>query len=307
MEMILKDIYVQPDVLDEVWNDQIVLEIVNEFVPTASKVTSVDETGGEARTYVIDNFIILKTQRPNRLRSRTSLEKEAFMLREIEQQCDINVPRVLGYTKRNNLVECIIMTKMSGDAIIRTEMCENELAEALLFHGKTLKRLHSLNQKPFIESGLFPYDKTSDNVKQRFLYRLNLMLDALAKHTLPSDIENARNLGREIIEQIPNHLEQVALHSNPYKEHTFVKADKTYSGIIDFRDAYISHPINDMRRWHFNERRHLFSGYTSIGSIGDDFVPMWNINYQIDAMLDILKKKGTLSEIGSKNDLLKWE
>ena len=307
MEMILKDIYVQPDVMDEVWNDQLVLEIVSEFVPSASVVTSVDETGGEARTYFVDDNIILKTQRPNRLRPRTSLEKEVFMLREIEKQCDINVPRVLGYTKRNNLVECTVMTRMPGDAIIRTEISESALAEALFIHGKALKTLHSLNQKPFIESGLFPYDKTSDNVKHRFLYRLNLMLDALVKQTQPSELENARNLGREIIAQIPEHLEQVALHSNPYKEHTFINDDKTYSGIIDFGDAYMSHPVNDMRRWNFNERRHLLSGYTSIGTIGDDFMPMWHINYQIDAMLDILKKKGTLLEIGSKNDLLKWE
>lgn len=307
MKMILKDVYLQPDVQDEVWSDTLILELVREFVPSAQKVMGIDETGGEARTYAIDDNIILKTQRPHRLRPRTSLEKEIFILRQLEKHSDISVPRVLGYTKRNNLIECTIMTRMPGDAIIRTEMNENELASALEIHGKMLKKLHSINQKPFLESGLFPNDDTSDNVKQRFLYRLNLILDTIAKDVKQTELEHGRKLGTEIISQIPDKLALVALHSNPYKEHTFIKTDKTYSGIIDFGDAYISHPVNDMRRWSFKERRHLLNGYISIGTVSDDFMPMWNINYQIDAIIDILKKKGTLSEIGCKNDLLKWE
>lgn len=307
MEMILKDVYVQPEVSDEVWNDNLILELVSEFVPSVKKVLGIDETGGEARTYAVDDNIIIKTQRPNRLRPRTNLEKEAFMLRQIEKESDINVPRVLGYTKRNNLIECIVMTRMPGDSIKRTEMREKELTEALIIHGKTLNKLHSINQEPFIESGLFPYDKTSDNVKQRFLYRFNLVLDSIEKNLKASEVRSARNIGIEIIAQIPDRLNMVALHSNPYKEHTFINADKTYSGIIDFGDAYISHPVNDMRRWSFKERRYLLDGYTSVGSICNDFMPMWNINYQIDAVLDILKKDGTLAEIGSMNDLLKWE
>jgi len=307
MNMILKDVYLQPEAKDEILSEARVLELASEFVPSAKKLTAVDETGGEARTYAIDANIIMKIQRPHKLRPRTSLEKEVFMLRQIEKQCGINVPRVLGYSKKSNLLEFTILTRLPGNALKYTTMLESELETVLVEHGRNLKELHSMEQKALIECGLFPNDETVENVKLRFTYRLDLMLEGMLKNVAKEEIEIAKKLGDEIIAQIPNKLKMVALHSNPYKEHTFVNADKSYSGMIDFGDSYISHPVNDMRRWSFKERKHLLQGYTSVGDIGDDFMTMWNINYQIDAMLDVLNKTGTLAEIGSKSNLLEWE
>lgn len=71
-----RDQYLQPNAPDPVLVDTVVLGLVRPFVPTAQAVTAVDESGGEARTYLIDGQIILKTQRPHRLRPRTSLERE---------------------------------------------------------------------------------------------------------------------------------------------------------------------------------------------------------------------------------------
>jgi len=59
-----KDYYVQPDALDAVLNDEKVLWLVRQHVPEAKEVTGVDETGGEARTYAIDETLIFKTQHP---------------------------------------------------------------------------------------------------------------------------------------------------------------------------------------------------------------------------------------------------
>lgn len=307
MEMILQDFYSQPNIPDNLLDDSLVLDIVREFVPSAIRIISVDESGGEARVYAVDDDIILKTQRPHKLRPRTSLQKEVFMLREIEKQSDISVPRVLGYTRRSDFIECTVMTRMPGSAIIRTEMSKSEMAAALFIHGMALKKLHSLDQKPFVDSGLFPNDKTSDNVKKRFLYRFNLALKAMEKDIVKIERESIEQLGKEIIMQVPENLKLVALHSNPYKEHVFVSNDKSYSGMIDFGDAYISHSVNDMRRWSLEERGYLFNGYTSIGIDSDGFLQMWDIVYQIDALLDILKLRGSIADIGSKNDLLKWK
>src|SRR5438045_3612581 len=71
----------QPDPRDPVLSDSVVLDFARRHVPAVRAVTGVDESGGEARTYVIDDNIILKTQRPHRVRPRTSLEKEVFHLR----------------------------------------------------------------------------------------------------------------------------------------------------------------------------------------------------------------------------------
>ena len=155
-------------------------------------------------------------------------------------------------------------------------------------------------------SGLFPNDTDSKIVAGRFLYRLEQALQTLSD-VADKDKLIAASLGKEIVGNLPSSLELVTLHSNPYKEHTFVLPDMTYSGVIDFGDSYISHPVNDLRRWSFTERRHLLRGYSSLGDLSDSFMQVWNINYQLDAILDMLRKKLTLSDIGRTDDLLEWE
>src|SRR5215831_10357733 len=95
--MLPSDTYSQPHAADPVLAEQTVLNIVRCHGVYCSAVTSIDETGGEARAYVLDDNLVLKTQRPHRLRPRTSLEKEAFFLQQLAAYPDIVVPRMLGY------------------------------------------------------------------------------------------------------------------------------------------------------------------------------------------------------------------
>lgn len=60
----LRDIYLQPGAADDVLANELVLSLVRKHVPNAQAVTAIDESGGEARAYVVDNAFILKTQRP---------------------------------------------------------------------------------------------------------------------------------------------------------------------------------------------------------------------------------------------------
>jgi hygromycin-B 7''-O-kinase len=71
-----KDYFFQPDVPDLTLDQATVLAFARRHAPHARAVTGVDESGGEARTYVIDEALIFKTQRPNRLRPRTSQKRE---------------------------------------------------------------------------------------------------------------------------------------------------------------------------------------------------------------------------------------
>lgn len=301
-----KDTYLQPHLPDDVLDFAIVLDLARDFIPEAQEVTAVDESGGEARTYAIDDDIILKTQRPHRLRPRTSLERETMMLKHLHKHTDVSVPRVLGYAKRGNLVEYIVMTRLAGSPLSRTSVQSENLHQVLYQHGRSLRKIHTVTQHSLLESGLFPNDTNASCVAGRFLYRLEHALQ-----TLPGVADKEKlvavKLGEEIVSGIPSSLELVALHSNPYREHTFVFPDMTYSGIIDFGDSYISHPVNDLRRWSFTERRQLLRGYGSLGDLSESFMQVWNINYQLDAILDILRKKLTLSDIGQIDDLLQWE
>src|SRR5947209_885563 len=92
-----EDTYSQPDAPDPVLDEELVLSLVRRYVPGAKAVTGVDESGGEARTYAIDDSMILKVQRPQQLRPRTNLEKEVFFLQQLERVPEVRVPRALGY------------------------------------------------------------------------------------------------------------------------------------------------------------------------------------------------------------------
>src|ERR671924_390817 len=93
-----------PDPRDPVLDASVVLRLARRHVPSARAVTAVDESGGEARAYVIDEDLIFKTQRPHRVRPRTSLEKEAFHLDQLARRApEVSVPRVLGYGREDSV------------------------------------------------------------------------------------------------------------------------------------------------------------------------------------------------------------
>jgi len=97
------DLYSQPDAADPVLDERTVLDLVRRHGVRGAAVTGIDETGGEARVYVIDESLVVKVQRPHRRRPRTSLEKEAFFLRQLAAHRDIVVPRVLGYGRHDTI------------------------------------------------------------------------------------------------------------------------------------------------------------------------------------------------------------
>src|SRR5262245_15439062 len=113
------DVYLQPDAADPVLNDDLVLELARRHVPGATHVTEVDESGGEARAYLIDDATVMKTQRPHRLRPRTSLAKEAYLLDLLAPTLTGRIPRLLGYDRVDTdqgIVEYLCMTRMRGVA-----------------------------------------------------------------------------------------------------------------------------------------------------------------------------------------------
>ncbi len=273
-----KDVYLQPDAPDPVLSEELVLALVRRHVPEAQAVTGVDESGGEARTYAIDTNLMLKVQRPQQLRPRTSLAKEVFFLNQLEPFPDVSVPQALGYGRDSTLLEYTVMTRMPGVAMRYAPLSEQEQAAALFQLGQTLRRIHSLPQEPFSESALFPGDRTFAAVQQRFHeYFVELAEIFQAEgHYWPLDMP-LEEIGERVVASLPENDERVALHSNPYAEHAFVDPmTHTYLGLIDFGDAYISHPAFDLRRWNRPaEREALLSGYTAETPVSAAFMATW--------------------------------
>lgn len=278
-----RDFYVQPDASDPVLPDHIVLSLARRHTPKAHAVTQVDESGGEARTYCIDETLILKTQRPQQLRPRTSLEKEVFFLNQIADAApELSVPRVVGYGREQAsdgaLVEYTLMTRMPGIAMRRANLDDDARRAVLRQLGATLRRLHALPLAPFVSSGLFPGDQSFVDTQIRFGNYFNDLVDEIRAEQrqwrLPLTPEQ---VGAKAVASVPRTHERAALHSNPYLEHVFVDPERAaYSGLIDFGDAYISHPAFDMRRWNRPaDREALLQGYASEQPVSDAFLATW--------------------------------
>jgi len=284
----IKDIYYQRGAPDPVLKNDTVLSIVRQFIPAAKEVNYVDETGGEARVYAVDSDIILKVQRPQQLRLSTSLKKEAFFLGQLENLPDINVPKVLGYGKLDT-IEYTCMTRMPGIAVKYADLSAGQREKMLYDLGKMLFLIHNVNIKAFYESGFFPdIDKGVDDIKERLkvqfdwgVYRLSEKLSEAQKTKIHAAAAEQINRITEVC--------IVPCHSNPSPPHVFVDGNK-FTGIIDFGDAYISHPVFDIRRWPFADRAALVAGYTSHGKTGKDFCVVYEVSLALDKMINDLSK-----------------
>jgi aminoglycoside phosphotransferase (APT) family kinase protein len=281
------DFYVQPEAPDPVLSEEVVLSLVRRHVPQGRAVTAVDESGGEARTYTIDDELIVKTQRPQQLRPTTSLEKEIFFLNQIATHApDLHVPRVLGHgfhhdpTGDGVQIEYTVMTRMPGTAMRHVSLDDTARRGVLRQVGTTLRRIHSLPQAPFGEGELVPGDHAFVDVQIRFGRYFTGLTDAVRYEQLPWTFElTPEQLGAKALATLPYSRERVALHTNPYLEHVFVHPEtSTFSGLIDFGDAFISHPACDLRRWtRPADREAVLEGYAADEPVDVAFLATWRV------------------------------
>ncbi|HLI50495.1 MAG TPA: aminoglycoside phosphotransferase family protein [Thermomicrobiaceae bacterium] len=297
-----RDVYLQPGAPDPELTPGVVLALARRHGAAAEAVRAVDESGGEARTYLVDaggETLVLKVQRPQQLRPRTSLEKEVFFLNQLAELApDLPVPRVRGYGRDSNEVEYTLMTRMPGVALRRVTLSDQERDAALVALGRLLRRIHVLPQAAFLASGLFPGDYAFPDLQTRIG---EAFLDLAARqrqvrHPWPLDVP-LEEIGRRVLRALPRTQERAALHSNPYREHVFVDpATHQFTGLIDFGDAYISHPAFDLRRWHRPaERLALRSGYSADAPLSETFEAAWRV-VQILADVTLLASYGETDE-----------
>lgn len=281
-----KDVYLQPDAPDPILPADLVLALVQRHMPAARAVTAIDESGGEARTYAIDATIILKVQRPQQLRPRTSLAKEVFYLNRLASQPDISVPEVLGYGREGS-IEYTCMTRMPGVALANVPLAGPARDKALGDLGRTLRRIHALSREPFEASGLFPGDHSQAEVRARLAELFSEVIARIRAEapvwTLPLSPEA---VAERALAALPDTDVRVALHSNPGPPHTFVDpATGAFTGLIDFGDAYLSHPALDLWRWRDPaDRIALFQGYTAEQPVDDAFLQTWRV---VQAVADL--------------------
>ncbi|MHB1500600.1 MAG: phosphotransferase family protein [Candidatus Dormibacteria bacterium] len=274
--MAYTDTYSQPDAPDPVLSEERVLGLARAAAPSVSRVTAVDETGGEARAYICDQGVVVKTQRPPRLRPRTSLEKEAFILNRIADQVSLPVPRVLGYGLDGD-VEYLVMTRIPGLALERAPVAGPARVAVLEAVGATLRRIHQVDQTNMVGSGLVPGDSSADDLRSRLTAGFDDTIAALGTDPRWADGIDLPRVAAQCLAGLPSEISPVVLHSNPGPEHCFVDAASgDFTGLIDFGDAYRSHPALDVRSWvSVDDSRHMLDGYRSLGPLPQEFEQVW--------------------------------
>jgi aminoglycoside phosphotransferase len=292
--MLPSDTYSQPNAADPVLDERTVLDIVRRHGVRCAAVTGIDETGGEARVYIIDDNLVLKVQRPPQLRPRTSLAKEAFFLDQLSAYPDIVVPHVLGYGRHDN-IEYLVMTRMPGVPALAVALTEKQRTHVLHQLGRTMRRLHALPQAPFSGSALFPGSRTRAEFVARARENLAHAVQVVGATPDLWQLDMApADLASRVLAALPATVDLVALHSNPGPVHTFVQPDTLeLVGLIDFGDAYISHPALDWRWPTHADRVALLHGYGDETPVTDEFMATWRAALVLSDMLALATRPET--------------
>jgi aminoglycoside phosphotransferase (APT) family kinase protein len=276
MTMVFPDTYLQPDAPDPVLAEQAIVAAARRHAPGVGGLLRVDESGGEARAYFLEGGIVIKTQRPHRLRPRTSLRKEALFLSELERQGDFPVPRALGHGEVEG-TEYLCLTEINGVALEHASLPPLQRAEVLGNLGRTLRAIHDIEQSVLADSELVPGDRTSADLKTRFAGTFERLATALEADRRFAGTLDVRELAAQRLALTPDNTPPVALHSNPGPEHTFVDPTSGgFVGLIDFGDAYRSHPALDLRPWaEAEDSQALLAGYASANPLPAGFEDVW--------------------------------
>jgi hygromycin-B 7''-O-kinase len=275
------DTYSQPHAVDPILPDEVVLALARRHMPDASAVTEVDESGGEARAYLIDTDLVVKTQRPHRLRPRTSLAKEAYLLGTLAPAMGARIPRLLGYDRTDTAfgpVEYVCMSRMPGSAVRQTPISDAARIGLLAALGRLLRCQHAVPAG----SDLLPRDLDWPALRQRLEHGFGDIADALAQRphtwTAPISADEAIRLALTAL-PVTGDWRPVVLHSNPSPTHVFVDpATEQLTGLIDFGDAYASHSALDLHRWPAPADRILLrDAYLDGATPADDFDRVWTV------------------------------
>lgn len=263
------DVYATPDAPDPVLNQDQIQELVGPCVPTAGRLLRVDESGGEARVYLLAGDVVVKVQRPHRRRARTSLAKERAILQALASVEAVRVPSVLGHGHQSG-IDYLVMTRMEGVPLSRLAVEGDERQSVLRALGEMLRHLHQVayGSVKMPDGENLPADGNTGAIRERLDERAAPYLAVLGSEW--------RQRWECALRDLPDVSGRSLVHSNPGPPHVFVQAAGSLAGLIDFGDAYVSDPALDLWRFgHPRDRRHLMEGYERLGPVGTETRALW--------------------------------
>jgi len=275
------DVYLQPDAPDLVLSPDTVLDIASRHTQRATAVLEVDESGGEARAYLLSGDVVVKTQRPHRLRPRTSLAKEALILRHLTGPLGSQVPELFGHGRADlaqGQVEYLVMSRMPGDALIRRPAEIPGRSELVREVGALLARLHAVPTETLLtDPKVVPVDHEGGDLRRRLEAGFADLVDLIARQPeMWTNSSSPEEVAASAVAMVPDVFTPVLLHSNPGPTHVFCTEDGSLAGLIDFGDSYLSHPAMDLRTWPDPlDRLALREGYFDGATSSAEFDQAW--------------------------------
>ncbi len=143
--------------------------------------------------------------------------------------------------------------------------------------GATLRRIHDIDQTAMEASSLVPGDRGATDLRERLSGMFERLISALADDDRWSAEIDVRAVSERCLDGLPDGTPAVALHSKPGAEHCFVDpATGRFTGLIDFGDAYRSHPALDVRAWRSpDDSARMLAGYRALGPLSPGFEHLW--------------------------------
>lgn len=281
------DRYSQPDAPDPVLAPELVLSLARAQLTggrQVSRVLEVDESGGEARAYLCDGEVVVKTQRPHRLRPRTGLAKEAALLGALAGPAAGRIPALFGYAQVETVVggvELIVMSRVAGRPVRHLTVPAAARRRLIGEVGRLLRAVHALDVGSSQAGGLLPVDDGWAALHQRLEWGFADLVEALAGLAAGAQLPvPAERVAAAALAALPagSQWRPVVLHSNPGPTHVFADPAGAFTGLIDFGDAYVSHPALDLRSWPDPaDRIALRAAYLDGKDPGSDFTAVWTV------------------------------
>ena len=286
------DVYSQPEAPDPVLPVELVRELVRSHQPDGVRLCggmAVDESGGEARVYLFDRAdtsggVAVKTQRPHRLRPRTSLAKEAALLGALAGPLAGRIPALHGYDAVDTPegpVEYIVMSRVPGRAVVACGSPPTARAALFSAVADVLRVVHALDADGLRSAGTLPTVAGAAGLRARLEPNFADLVEALETRTgrWPLEVRPDR-VAERALAALPARLDAppVPLHSNPGPTHVFTGPDGAFTGLIDFGDAYAAHPALDLRSWPDPADRILLrEAYLDGHAVGAEWEAVWTV------------------------------
>jgi aminoglycoside phosphotransferase (APT) family kinase protein len=303
------DVNKHPHATDPVLSQDIVRRLAGRFLAdrTLTGGFEVDESGGEARVYLLGEDIVVKTQRPHRRRPSTSLRKEAEVLDLLASSLSDRIPRLHGYgTAETEMgaVEFLVMSRVPGRPVVHRPVTGARREQLLADVAATLRGVHAADLREMHDPGLFPDSGGDDAIElhRRFRDGFADLVDVIAVHpgrwslsASPDEVMSAA------LAALPSTLVRagVLLHSEPGPSHVFVDAAGSFTGVIDFGDAYRSHPALDLRGWPDPaDRVTLSAAYLGSDSADTEFEAVWTVAMIQADMTALVRRADSAEQAG---------